>query len=277
MEQWPGNPVVKMEVTQSPYKVSFIPSTANSKQNIVGGPLAFTIDIKYNSSGGNTKALFVAELFKVTTAGWTSMDLQSKLLGGATAGNFQDKLVLTLNATGAVENYGITLKCGSDDSVLTEMDSYLALQATRSNALQGNVIISYVPVSIVYCPPGQDMTNSLTQSKTFGTRFSIGFTSALGWKNSDSFTRSTSETAHTDVNSNSQTSVSVHEDAIQVTHNSNTVITADNQKAIGRAYWGPLGDLFVIMANMQFGVIKDDDGSMLFGPKLDGGEQVLII
>src|SRR5258708_38934941 len=54
-------------------------------------------------------------------------------------------------------------------------------------------------------------------------------------------------------------------------------ITADNQKAIGRAYWGPLGDQFVILANLAFLITKKSSGQILHAPTLDGGEQVLVI
>ena len=43
----------------------------------------------------------------------------------------------------------------------------------------GTFALDFVPVSIVYCPPGQDMTASLTQSESYGTRFTIGESSGM--------------------------------------------------------------------------------------------------
>jgi hypothetical protein len=55
--------------------------------------------------------------------------------------------------------------------------------------------------------------------------------------------------------------------AIQVSHLRSTVVTADNQKAIGRAYWGPLGDLFVILVNPSFAASRRADATILYALK----------
>jgi hypothetical protein len=52
------------------------------------------------------------------------------------------------------------------------------------------------------------------------------------------------------------------------------VVTVDNQKAIGRAYWGPLGDTFVTMVGAVFGVYENADGSLSY--KLESIDGVVI-
>jgi hypothetical protein len=49
--------------------------------------------------------------------------------------------------------------------------------------------------------------------------------------------------------SQSQSVTNQSTSGIQVSHFRTTVVTADNQKALGRADWGPLGDIFVILVN----------------------------
>src|ERR1019366_2138219 len=52
-------------------------------------------------------------------------------------------------------------------------------------ATVGKFEMDLVPISIVYCPPGQDMTNSLTQSESYGTRFTISESSGFSADNTD--------------------------------------------------------------------------------------------
>jgi hypothetical protein len=54
------------------------------------------------------------------------------------------------------------------------------------------------------------------------------------------------------------------------------VITADNQQAIGRAFWGPLGDIFCIAVNPRFSVTQRLDGSALFYSPI-GIEQLILV
>jgi hypothetical protein len=290
MEQWPGNPIASMVVTQSPYNVSIIPSSANPQQQVVGGTIDFSITISYNNTAGiGGQAFFSAELYKISSGGWVVMDLQSKLLVAGASGSASDTLILSLEMTGYSERYAIQMKCGVDNSALIDLPSPILLQATQDSALFGQFKISFVPISIVYCPPGQDMTNSLTQTNTFGTHFSLDFTSDLGWASND-----TPNAYSPEYTNNSQMLASINEDDIEISQTSNTTITADNQRAIGRAYWGPLGDLFVIAANLNFSLYgpkplkqpartprkKTTDTSIpnvSYGPDIDGGEQVLII
>ncbi len=60
-----------------------------------------------------------------------------------------------------------------------------------------------------------------------------------------------------------------------MSHFRNTIVTADNQKAIGRAYWGPLNDIFVILVKPSFAVSRRADGTMFYS--MQEIQQVLLI
>ncbi len=119
------------------------------------------------------------------------------------------------------------------------------------------------------------MTASLTQTSTFGTRLTLGqssgMTSQTGVQAQVGFLGSFGEGIGLDSQSVSNQSTS----GIQISHFRNTVVTADNQKAIGRAYWGPLGDLFVILVNPTFSASQRADGTILYS--MQNIEQVLIV
>ena len=66
--------------------------------------------------------------------------------------------------------------------------------------------------------------------------------------------------------SQSQSTTNQSTSGIQVSHFRSTVVTADNQKAIGRAYWGPLGDIFVVLVNPSFAASRRADGTILWMP-----------
>ena len=126
--------------------------------------------------------------------------------------------------------------------------------------LFGNLTLNYIPLSIVYCPPGQDMTNSVELSENFGSQYTIG--------NTRQFSFSTETNVGGNVSASFRgftqgANAKAGRQRSQATNNSAThtmrlnflrkmQITADNQKAIGRAYWGPLNDLFLLMLNPKF-------------------------
>jgi hypothetical protein len=79
-----------------------------------------------------------------------------------------------------VEQYRILLHCETRDTSLgTSDDATAVLQAIQGQSAIGDFTLDFVPISIVYCPPGQDMTASLTQSQSYGTRFTIGESSGM--------------------------------------------------------------------------------------------------
>ncbi len=140
----------------------------------------------------------------------------------------------------------------------------------------GDFSLDYLPVSIVYCPPGQDMYNALTQSSDYGTIISMGFSEEVGtksgstssmhagigikfgWVGSHDYDLTTSEGV--------ETSDSVEEamtNKLTLTYRWNTTLIADNQKVIGRRFWGPLGDIFLLLKNPWLSLIGDEEGNIL--------------
>ena len=289
MPTWPVSPIASMTVTRvvgqdPPYVTSIIPSSANTQQTVLSSDIEFTIKLQYldpNGLGG--QGAFIATLYQKTSSGWVSIDLQTKLLGGnyGQPSNVSDTLTLSAVMSDNVEQYRVALTCSGEDGEATnELSPPIVLQASKSSYF-GRFALAFVPISVIYCPPGQDMTNSLTQSRTFGTRFSLGPASHLGWElsnvQSGYVNTSAGEANVSDEDRSAQTADNQTTDTIEISNTSNTVITADNQKAIGRAYWGPLGDQFVILANLQFVLSKMSSGQVLYAPTLDSGEQVLVI
>lgn len=137
----------------------------------------------------------------------------------------------------------------------------------------------YIPIAIVYSPPGQDMTNSLIEAETHGTRFTFGFSAmsgeasgmgtivkasgGYGFVGINSEWEETSESQIMGTDSSSST--------IRIMTTQETMITANNQRAIGRAYWGPLGDLFVIIKDFLFhvGEVFDEESGYILQPLPD--------
>ena len=142
-----------------------------------------------------------------------------------------------------------------------------------------NLALAYVPVSIVYCPPGQDMSNALVESTDFATGFSIGSTEtllrteretsevAMGVNMANSgagiagSASATVSRAHSRYSSNANSTGSQNNVTLWCKRSS--IVIADNQRAIGRAYWGPLGDVFVLLRNLWFNIANTDDGARL--------------
>jgi hypothetical protein len=300
MPSWPVNPIASMIVTRiigtTPYSTSIVPSSASTLQSVISSDIEFAVKIQYQDPlglGGSSG--FIANIFQKTASGWTSIDLQTKLLNGTNGEptTTSDTLVVSANMEHNVEQYLITLSCSGESGEATE-DLYPALQfqAVLNVPFYGHLTLSYVPISIVYCPPGQDMTNSLTQSQSFGTRFSLGTANEFGWELTTGYSASSGNKASAvlsfDQDRSSQTVDGQSTDYIEISSTSNTIVTADNQKAIGRAFWGPLGDQFVIMANLVFTTNKTPKSpvfpskqtpksQVLYTPTLDSGEQVLVI
>jgi hypothetical protein len=175
------------------------------------------------------------------------------------------------------EQYQFALHCETRDTSLGTSEDFNAYaQAVQGFAAIGDFTLDFIPASIVYCPPGQDMTASLTQSESYGTRFTVG--------ESTGFKTDTTVQAKIDFLgiigegvgfSNSQSVQNGQTSGIQVSHFRNTVVTADNQRAIGRAYWGPLGDLFVILVNPNFAVSRRADGTLFYS--MNSIAQVVVI
>ncbi|MEM8566223.1 MAG: hypothetical protein AAGF85_07155 [Bacteroidota bacterium] len=124
--------------------------------------------------------------------------------------------------------------------------------------------INYLPTSIVYSPPGQDMYNSLIETENYGTRFTINSSSVVtqgkAFLNSMGFNVGVEDdnfSANLGVNfengsSSSQSVSDMSSSSLTVKRSKELTITANNNTAIGRKYWGPLSDLFVIVTDLLF-------------------------
>jgi len=155
----------------------------------------------------------------------------------------------------------------------------------------GDFALDYIPVTILYCPPNQDMINSLIQQDTYGTIMSIGQDERIGESFSSSETvngglklgNGTSGVGQGGTSSSgtyaSESTGNRTNHRIGVTYTWGTTLIADNQRAIGRAYWGPLGDIFVLLKNPWFSLIGDEAGNINIGisPKTCESAEILIL
>lgn len=150
----------------------------------------------------------------------------------------------------------------------------------------GGFSLDFLPITILYCPPDQDMTNALLQSQSYGTNITLGtnntssssqtqeagINSGVKYFVAGGVSQSTSDSAGQDTSSGQGTSVGI-------TYVWSTTLTADNQRAIGRKYWGALGDIFVIIMNPDFQVGTYVDGTYAIGagPQQNTNSQILIL
>ncbi len=282
MSDWPQNPIATMEVDSfhGGTGCSITGHGTPAQVTVLDATIDFRVDISFHDHPwfDNGRGYFSARVEKLTTNGWQSMAFADKSLGNDDDdGDWFDSLVLSVQMTELVEEYRVTLHCETRDTSLgTSSNETLFLQAVQGESVLGDFTLDFLPISIVYCPPGQDMTASLTQSESYGTRFTIGESSGMesqsGVQAKVDFLGIVGEGVGF---SQSQSTTNQATSGIQVSHFRTTVVTADNQKAIGRAYWGPLGDIFVILVNPSFAASKRADGTILYA--LKGTEQVLAI
>jgi hypothetical protein len=139
----------------------------------------------------------------------------------------------------------------------------------------GDFSLDYVPISIVYCPPGQDMTNSLQQTTQYLTNIGIGFASEVGSvyttgteftggiKGSTGYVSASGSVSTSTQTIDSETFGNAVTNIISLGYSWQTTVSADNQRAIGRRYWGPLGDIFVLLKNPWFSIRGDEEGKYL--------------
>ena len=254
MSGWPANPVATM-IASSGHGGTSAAITIHaptSQQVVTDASIDFHVEIAFHDHPffNNGRGYFSAKLEKRTTSGWQQADFKAKTLGnGSSDGDWYDALVLSVTMTDPAEVYQLVLHCEVRDTTpASSTDATAKLMAVQGQTAIGDFTLDFVPMSIVYCPPGQDMTASLTQSESYGTRFTVGQSSGMvaeqGVQAKVDFLGLFGEGVGF---SQSQSVSNQSTSGIQVSHFRNTVVTADNQKAIGRAYWGPLGDIFVIL------------------------------
>lgn len=289
MADWPVNPIGNLfGESGSQFLEIWVDcgvdfTAGNTQQTVSDANIIFSIGIEYyDHTVISNVCHFTAELFKLdpTTGTEISVGYEFMYLPSdqkARNGHWWDTLSVAVTMTDPMENYRLHVHVDIPSGILTESeDSDIFLMAIQGVAAIGDFTLDFVPLTIVYCPPGQDMTNALTQSENFGTKFTIG--------NSSTFQSDTNVSLKLDFLgligegigfSNSQSVSNQSTSGIQVSHFRNTIVTADNQKAIGRAYWGPLNDIFVILVNPNFAVSRRADGSLFYC--MQSIEQVLLI
>jgi hypothetical protein len=163
---------------------------------------------------------------------------------------------------------------GRSADYLDENDWYNNRQFTAYVQHFGDFSLDYVPMTILYSPPGQDMYNALTQSSEYGTVLSFGFTEEVGTKSGSTMSvkggisgqfgpvsMSSGISAGQGVE-NSASLENAMSNKLMLSYTWNTTLVADNQRVIGRSYWGPLGDLFLLLKNPWFSIVGDEDGDL---------------
>ena len=283
MAAWPGGSIASMRVDNfktGTYATIHVNGPATNQQTVTDARIDFTVDITYTDHPyfDHGVGFFSVQLNKRTLSGWQVVDNQSKSLGNDNDdGDWSDTVTVSVTMTDAGELYQLVLHCEAQQTSFADSEDLNAyVSAVQGEATVGEFTLDFVPISIVYCPPGQDMTNSLTQSESYGTRFTIG--------ESSGFSADTTVQAKIDFlgilgegvsGSNSQSVTNQNTSAIEISHFRTTVVTADNQRAIGRAYWGPLGDLFVVLVNPKFETSRRADGTMFYS--MTSIQQVIIL
>src|SRR6266487_2663862 len=156
---------------------------ATGQQVVMDATIDFSVDITYTDHPyfDNGVGYFRVQLSKLTTSGWQVVDTKSKTLGNDDDnGDWSDTLIVSATMSEEVEQYQLALHCETQQtSAGTHVDLNAVVQAVQGMAVIGDFTLDFIPASIVYCPPGQDMTNSLTQSESYGTRFTIGQSSGF--------------------------------------------------------------------------------------------------
>lgn len=221
--------------------------------------VTFRIDISYSDhlAIDRGKGRFIVRLYVMRQSGLMLVEEKKVNLGtGDSAGNWSSFVDVSHVMENRVETYQLEMKCKTRDIAFLFFSETDFIRKSFNVVLGeniGNFTLRYIPLTIVYCPPGQDMTNSLSLTDKFATQLTIGnsrtivaseeFSVGFAYKGIMS-----SQIGHQESQSGSNTATNGH----KVSYFRNTVVTADNQRAIGRAYWGPLGDLFVIMVNARY-------------------------
>src|SRR6266446_7184083 len=276
MADWPGNPICQMIVRNTnplsgggvflPVGIKLTEGVAK-QQTVSALDITFTAAIEYHDDAwfDHGRGYFSVHLNRLTPNGWQLVTMQETTLGDKSSGDWYDTLSISVTIADPIEQYQLLLHAETREVTFDaeRWDEAPAFQAIQGKSVVGNFTLDFVPLTIVYCPPGQDMTNSLTQTESFGTRFTIGETSEMQFDQNLQLKLDALGIVAGGVGSSSSQSMSNQSvSSIQVSHFRNTIVTADNQKAIGRAYWGPLNDIFVILVKPSFAVSRRADGTM---------------
>lgn len=263
---WPGNPIASAVVYDGGES-----NTNNDQpglQQQVWDP-SIEFSIQCTNAQSSDDAMFTATVYKLvggTYQAWTWGTI------GVPSGGVES-LNLVLTMTDPVETYRINY--GGAPWGKQPDTAVIDLIAVQPPVI-GTFWLDFVPISIIYCPPDQDMTASLSQSDAYGTRFTMGTSATIQQVQGFQFSAGN---LGVDVfgigQSDSQTLSNQSTSGLEISHFRNSVVTADNQRAVGRAYWGPLNDVFVLLANPAYSAVSMLDGTI--SVRAVSIDQVLIV
>lgn len=141
----------------------------------------------------------------------------------------------------------------------------------------GDMSLRYVPIGLIYCPPEQDMYQTRRHASEFGVVTRFGFTETTGSMSNSSSEVTTggninfgkvgvSTSGSAGWTSAEKTSIAeATTESISFNNRWETGVTADNRTVIGRRYWGPLGDIFVLLKNSAYSLNGNEYGEIVVG------------
>ncbi len=271
MANWYSSPIATLAITESDGGTVSVEASFNlaapTVQVVPDKTISWTISqfTEYARYQGNNYDLndgkFIATLLRQDSAGAFQQVDQVIIDRSLKSFDNASMLVLTATMANSVEVYQVQVQSEiyyGGQVTKTAQQTFTAIEPMEE---VGALTYDCLPISIVYCPPNQDMSASLTNSSDFGTRMTIGSTNQfVGLPvdlNLDEFGMSVGQ-----VKATASQSISNEADStIEFSYFRENVLTADNQRAIGRAYWGPLNDIFVIAQNSHFNVFKGLSGT----------------
>jgi hypothetical protein len=274
---WPGNPIATLWLGEGGWFVSFVPSSLPpGPVYIDDSHVTFTVQCNWlpQSTTTTDMAYFFVEVFEL--ANGTSTQITASP-GSVNATASDPSPILSGDITFTSGEMVLTFAFSFyDETSGVQREAWGPITIRRGPVDLGSFTLDYVPAAIVYCPPGQDMTASLTQSRDFGTRLTVGQSDSLHATQSGSLNFSTGIASIGIGSSDSQSVNNKSTSGVEISHFRNTIVTADNQRAIGRAYWGPLGDIFVILVNPQFALSQNFDGSISYQMTDASGDLIIL-
>ena len=272
MGAWPGGTIGSMRVDNfhgGTRAVPYVNASASRAQFVSDARIDFSVDVTYTDHPFFDHGVgeFRVQLSRFTEVGWQPVASTTKRLGDDSHdGDWSDVVVVSTTMTEPFELYRIDLHCETQQTSFgTSGDASTVVTALMTSLDVGELVLDFIPLSIVYSPPGRNMSNSLTQSTSYGTRFTLGESSSFKAETAGQARMEFFGIVGTSVGfSTSQSVANQSTNGIQVSHFRTTVVTADNQRAIEATHWGPLGDLFVVLVNPRFSMSRRADGTIFY-------------
>ncbi len=134
-------------------------------QVVTNPNIDFDVWVQYDDHPlvGHGRGYFQVDLFKWSGNTWLLIDSQSETLGTDNdSGQWGDWITVSVKMAEIVEQYQIRLYCETQDVTISHNDqAFFYPNAIQSFDYLGDFTLDFIPLSIVYSPPGQDMTASL--------------------------------------------------------------------------------------------------------------------